>query len=204
MRRTEHGFTLLELVIALAIVGALLAVAFGGMRVALAAWRQGEDRAEVHQQARGVTLAVARAVGGAYPYAGARGDTPDVELLFTGEEHRLELVTQSPPVSFALPIAFTAMVLEVAQGEQPGLVIRERALPNKNPFTDAEVMLRDPSVKSLTLGYLDETGSWHDRWSIEEERGLPRAIRISFDINVGSRTEPVPPITISLRVTGLQ
>ena len=53
----ERGFTLVELIIALAIVGALLAVAFGGLRVALAAWRQGEDRAEAHQHARGVALA---------------------------------------------------------------------------------------------------------------------------------------------------
>src|SRR5439155_5634866 len=66
--RGARGFTLLEVLIALAIVGALLVIAFGGMRVALGAWRQGEDRAEAYQHVRGVALSLARTVGSAYPY----------------------------------------------------------------------------------------------------------------------------------------
>ena len=48
--RDRRGFTLVELLIALSIVGALLAIAFGGLNVAIKAWRQGEDRAEAHQR----------------------------------------------------------------------------------------------------------------------------------------------------------
>ena len=44
----DAGFTLLELLLALSIVGALLAIAFGGLRVAIAAWGRGEDRVEIH------------------------------------------------------------------------------------------------------------------------------------------------------------
>jgi prepilin-type N-terminal cleavage/methylation domain-containing protein len=42
--RDQRGFTLLELLLALAIVGALVVIAFSGVRIALASWRQGEDR----------------------------------------------------------------------------------------------------------------------------------------------------------------
>ena len=45
-RHGAAGFTLLELLIALAIVGALLAIAFGGLRMAISAWTRGDDRAE--------------------------------------------------------------------------------------------------------------------------------------------------------------
>ena len=38
MSRRQRGFTLIELLLALAIVGALLAIAFGGLRVAISAW----------------------------------------------------------------------------------------------------------------------------------------------------------------------
>jgi prepilin-type N-terminal cleavage/methylation domain-containing protein len=48
VRRNERGFTLLELLMALAIVGALVVIAFGGVRIALGAWRQGEERAEAY------------------------------------------------------------------------------------------------------------------------------------------------------------
>ena len=71
-RRGERGFTLVEVIIALAIVGALLVIAFGGLRVATSAWQQGEDRAEAHQHTRSVALILARAMSGAYPYRATR------------------------------------------------------------------------------------------------------------------------------------
>ena len=61
--KQARGFTLLELLLALAIVGALLAIAFGGLRVAVTSWQRGEDRAEAHQHVRSVALTLARAVG---------------------------------------------------------------------------------------------------------------------------------------------
>ena len=63
--RRQRGFTLVELLLALAIVGALLAIAFGGLRVAVGAWTRGEDRAEAHQHVRSVSLTLARAVASA-------------------------------------------------------------------------------------------------------------------------------------------
>lgn len=200
--RGERGFTLLELIIALGIVGALLAIAFGGMRVGLAAWQQGEERAEAHQHARGVAHALSRAIGAAYPYSAPRGDAPEPELLFRGEAERLELVTQAPPSSYAEPIAFTAIVVELGEAAEPGLVVRQRALPNRDPFTDATVVLRDSAVTALTFAYLDEGGGWRDAWDPEDERSLPRAIRVTVSTSVGGRLETMAPITVSLKVLG--
>lgn len=200
MRRGERGFTLLELVIALAIVGALLVVAFGGMRVVLGAWRQGEDRAEAHQHVRGAALALARIVGGAYPYRASRGEAPDPMVLFDGSERRLEFVTASPAVPFEAPIAFAAVVVTVDEGgERPGLVIRQRALPNREPFGEAAVVFHDPAITSLELRYLDEVGAWQDAWDARD-RGLPRAVRIALGATLGGRQQALPPLTVSLRL----
>jgi general secretion pathway protein J len=106
--RGRRGFTLLEVLVALAIVGALLVIAFSAMRVALGAWRQGEDRTEAYQHVRGVALSLARTVGSAYPYQGPRGETPESALLFLGSDKRLEFVAQSPAMPLPAPIAFTA------------------------------------------------------------------------------------------------
>jgi len=196
--RRQRGFTLLEVVIALAIVGALLVIAFGGMRIALAAWQKGEDRAEVHQHARSIALVLARAVSATYPYRAPRGESPVPTLLFGGTSNRIELVTLAPPFPLAQPVAFTAVVLAQEAGATPGLVVRQRALPNRNPFDDAAPVFRDPAVSALEVAYLDEAGAWKDTWDAEVERTLPRAVRLTVSTTLNGRPEKFPPLTVAI------
>ena len=200
MRRGERGFTLLELLMALAIVGALVVIAFSGVRIALAAWRQGEDRAEAHQHMRSIVLSLARSVSATYPYSAPRGQAPTPELLFTGTESRLEFVTQAAPYPASIPVAFTAVVVELGtRDERPGLVIRQRVLPNRDPFTEATVVFNDPSLTELSFSYLDEAGAWQSTWETEVSKRLPRAIRISVGGTIGGRAQTLLPLTVPLR-----
>lgn len=194
----ERGFTLVELLIALAIVGALLAIAFGGLRVALASWRQGEDRAEAHQHVRSVALTLARAISATYPYRASRSLAPAPVVLFAGTERQVEFVTQAAPFPGATPIAFTAVVFAFDEGAEPGLVVRQRALPNREPFGDATVVYRDPTVTALRLAYLDDNG-WQDVWDGAEAQATPRAVRITVATTLNGRREELPPLTVSLR-----
>lgn len=197
--RNQHGFTLLELLIALAIVGALLAIAFGGLRVALAAWRQGEDRAEAHQHVRGVAVLLARALGASHPYRATREPSPRPVVLFHGSASRIEFVTQAPPVPPGIPIAFTAVVVSLEDRDGSGLVIRQRALPNREPFADAQVVFSDPAVVTLGFRYMDESGSWQDTW--DSETATPRAVAVTVGTSFHGRTESLPPLTVALRAT---
>jgi general secretion pathway protein J len=197
--RGERGFTLLEVLIAISIVGMLLVIAFGGLRVALSAWRQGDDRADVHQHIRGVALIVARGLGAAYPYQATRGLSPERVVLFKGTDKRVEFVTQTPPFPLPAPIAFTAVVIGLEEGEEPGLVVRERALPNRDPFTDAPVVFRDPTVTTLTLSYMDEGGGWKEDWDAEADQKIPRAVKITLGTAAGARSYTLPAMTVTVR-----
>lgn len=191
------GFTLLELLIALSIVGVLLAIAFGGLRMAVAAWARGEDRAEVQQHARSLNQILVRTVGAISPYQGSFGEGPERRLLFKGERRRVEFVTRMPPFPTAVAAAFTAVVIAFEDG---ALVVRQRILPNREPFAKAEVVLRDPTIQDLEVGYLSSESSWSDTWDPQDDKKLPAGIRIRFSTLRGNRVEPSPPVTVSLRV----
>lgn len=199
MSRRERGFTLLELLIALTIVAALMAIAFGGLRVAVAAWQRGEDRAEAHQHVRSVALSLARALSATYPYRASRSAAPEPVVLFAGTDKRVEFVTQTAPFPFSIPIAFTAVVFSFDETGEGGLVVRQRPLPNQEPFDKAEVVYRDASVTSLKLAYLDD-GGWKDAWDGAESKATPRAVRITVATTLNGRAEELPPLTVSLRI----
>ena len=195
----ERGFTLLELLIALSIVAALLAILLGGLRVGLAAWRQGDERAEAHQRLRSVAELLARSVAGAFPYrmVPPAGGSPAVQ--FQGDERRLALVTLAPPFPLASSIAFTAVSIAHQVGERPGLAVREKALPNTDPFEVETPMLADPSITDLTFRYLRPGGDWEARWDGILEGALPQAVLIRLTTQSNGRTEQFPPLTVTLR-----
>jgi general secretion pathway protein J len=198
-----RGFTLLEVLIAISIVGALLVIAFGGLRVAVAAWHQGEARVEAHQHARAVAYTLTRALGAAYPYRATKGLSPEAVVLFDASETRLEFVTQAPPLPLQAPIAFTAVGITLEEGETPGLVVRERALPNLEPFTEGTVVLRDPSVTSLAFKFLTEDGSWVDTWNGEDAKTIPQAVQLRLGVTLNGRAQTMPPMTVTLRAAPL-
>jgi general secretion pathway protein J len=196
--RSRHGFTLVELIIALSIVGALLVVAFGGLRVAIGAWRRGDERVETQQHIRSLSFTLARAVSASYPYLAPlqEGETPAV--LFKGSAQQLEFVTLISPFPTSVPVAFTAIVIElVSSGDRPKLVIRQRVLPNRNPFKDASTVLEDDSIKALELSYLG-TGGWQSDWDPQGEGALPRAIRIALNTTAATDQRPPQALTVTI------
>lgn len=194
-----RGFTLLELLIALSIVAALLAILLGGLRVGLAAWRQGEDRAEAHHHVRSLVQLLSRSVAGTFPYRMAPQPGAPPVVQFQGEERRLAFVTLSPPFPLTAPIAFTTVTFTQEAGERPGLSVREKALPNFDPFELVAPAVVDPAVTEVTFRYLRPGGGWETRWDGAAERGLPQAVEIRLTTRIHGRVEPVPPLTVSLR-----
>jgi hypothetical protein len=164
----------------------------------VASWQRADTRIETQQHARSLNLTLARALSGTYAYRDARrqGETP--VLLFKGDADRIEFVTQATPFPTPIPVAFTAIVLEVHDsGNGKALVVRQRILPNREPFVDAPIVVEDPTVTGIELSYLGE-GGWQSEWSVQAENALPVAIKLTFTTSGGTGTRPPPPITVSL------
>jgi prepilin-type N-terminal cleavage/methylation domain-containing protein len=194
----RRGFTLVELIIALAIVGSLLVVAFGGLRVAVSAWRRGDERIEAQQHMRSLSLTLARSLSGAYPYRDARRQGETSVLLFRGTEDRVEFVTHASPSPTAIPVAFTAVIVELHNyGDRVVLMVRQQILPNREPFLESQIVLEDPSITALELSYLGD-GGWQSEWDAEEQTALPRAVKIALGTGAPDGSRPAPSVTVAL------
>lgn len=186
----RRGFTLIEVVIALSLVAALLAITFSGLRVGLAAWHQGDARAERLQRVRSLNQLLVRAVGGAHPYQGDAIGPEPAPPAFVGEPDRVAFVTVSPPVPLGATIAFTAVSLS---HDDAGLVIHEGALPSRDVFAGLVPVLVDGSVAPLRFRYLrGEDRTWAERWDAVTEQALPAAVEVTLPDQ--------PPIVVAIRV----
>lgn len=196
-RGATRGFTLIEVLIALSIVAALLAIALGGLRMGMAAWRRGDERAERLQHARGLDRLLVRALSGAHPYrVGPRGQ--DVApFTFDGTSERLTFVTTAPPVPPGGPVAYAAVSF-TREGE--GLAVRAGPLPDLDPLKGRAPVLVDHRVTALRLRYQrGEDGSWRERWDAATENGLPAAVEIRLTLQRDGRAVEPAPLVIPLR-----
>ena len=201
-RGDQRGFTLLELILALSIVAAMLAIVFGGLRVGVRAWQRGEERTESQQHARSLNALLALSLGGTAAYLGPAPAGVQPEVLFQGAPDRLSFVTVSAPFPLPAPMAFTAVTLSVDEGDTPGLAIREKAMPNDDPFEDVAPIVVDPSFTAVRFRYLrDAEGSWEESWDGAQERAVPRAVEVTLTTMVGGQPVEQPPVSVSIRVT---
>ncbi len=201
-RRAERGFTLIELMLALTIVAILVTMLFGGLRVGLRAWQRGEERAAALQHTRSMTQLLQEALGGIHAYRGQADKDTTAQaqvVMFQGAAERVSFVTVSPPMSLAATIPFIAVTLSVDAGDAPGLAIREKALPNFDPFEAVAPSVVDPTITAVRFRYLREEGTWEETWDGVEERAVPRAVEVTLTALIDGRVREAPPITVPIR-----
>ena len=199
-RPCRRGFTLIEVVIALTIVATLLVVMFSGLRVGMAAWQRGEERAELLERTRSLTQVLARALNATLSYQKPAAARDPARLLFEGEPDRVAFVTAAAPFPTAAPIAFTAVTLSHDTGA--GFAIRQKALPNDDAFERVPPVAVDATVAAVKFRYLrDSDRVWTDRWEPATENMLPAAVEVTLTVMRGGQSVEHPPLIVSLPVT---
>ena len=184
----DAGFTLLELLVALALLGLLVPLVFGGLRFAVRA----SDRAAVVEQANDVTLVreyLRRQIGTIYPAYPTDG-RPAPRIAFTGAHDKLAFMAPTPSAAGSAAMSYFVLQLKGAR-ERHRLVLlwRPEFGSGDSGSLSSETVLAD-DVTTLKIAYfgkasLNDPPHWSDVWTGAQR--LPELIRIRVGFPEGDR-----------------
>ncbi len=202
------GFTLLELMLALMILGLMSAVVYSSFRLSLKSYSRSQERLEEEARKRVLGDLIKRQIGSLFPVRPAgsflepqpegaqAGRSPQVlsqSPLFYGSPESVTFVTVAPLMLQKNP-GLTVVRYGLAEDEWGGLYLG--AMETRYQGVDSFLtMVEVPRGKPLPLvepvadlqfeyyGYDAETQDyqWLDSWDGEEMRSVPEAIRIHYD-----------------------
>lgn len=201
LRHRARGFTLLELLIGMTLVGFILALLFAGLNLGTRSWEAGEQRIATSSRQAVVVDFIRRTLEQMYPL---RWRVEDEErLAFAGETESLRFVGPVPMHGGAL--VNQVLVLDLADGETGrNLVMRWRIPDPREPGFEAaetgEPKVLIKGIERLTFSYYGtesdaEEPTWHERWV--EQKTPPELIRLQLVMENG---EPWPDIVAAPRV----
>ncbi|MBY0278150.1 prepilin-type N-terminal cleavage/methylation domain-containing protein [Candidatus Binatia bacterium] len=181
---SSSGFTLLELMISLTLLGVMLAMVYSVFATALAAVPRGEDVAARSARMRAATSLLARQVRSiiSFPVEGEEESTP---CYFWGNRYAFEFVTATPQHNGGEGLAKVTYSTDgTSFSMREEVVFSAAAITGEAAAAPVSAVTLLDGLKSVRFQYLrlDGTDSeWRDEWDPYEEQTLPGAIRVTLD-----------------------
>ena len=194
------GFTIIEILLALAMVGMILGVLYSAYTAVTSSTRNYDSISDIYQTARIVLGNMSREISGAFQPLYAKE-----EILFAGESKdfrgggadRLSLVTTTCLRGGEEERGYDAFELTYYRGfgMKDGLLLMRRApyYDPEEPFEEGEETILAEHVYGLDFAYYDGA-EWLEEWDGETQEKLPRAVRITLALAID---EDRPPQTFS-------
>ncbi len=205
----ERGFTLLELLIAMTLLGLLMLGLFGGLRLGARVWEAGDARAADRTRIEAVQRFIRTYLGQARPLAAA-DNTGDDRIAFIGRRDGLDFSATLPAHLSAGGFAHVTLSFE-SLGEVRGLVLRHGPVRRRDDgrvelvrSDEAEFAMLLGDVEAVEFSYYgagdaDDDAEWTDRWV--DEKNLPSLVRIRVRFADSDR-RIWPELTVALRIQG--
>ena len=197
------GFTLIEVIIAIAISAVVIAILLAAMRLGYRSQEKGIWRDEVSQKMRIINDRVTWLLRGAYPYV---VPMPEGNILyFSGKSTSAGFVTTSVDLYSQRPEDRAGMKWVQIFSDSEGLKVREKIYFLEDVFDDSggEVYLIDPSVDRIEFEYFDvnkkkKTEDWVSEWDPKTKDYLPAAVRVNIEFEHDGIKFKIPEFVVRL------
>lgn len=188
-RAPAAGFTLLEVLIALALLGFILVALAGGVRFGVRAWQAEERRGAGAAELEAVHGLLRRMVATAQPLPVAGLGPAGASLYFDGRPNEMSFISDLPEaIGGAGPYD---LALELTEGGRLVLHWRPHVRPvpgsSPGPYAETELMR---GVAALDLRYFvpainGQPPSWLSEW--QQPGTLPALVRVKLRLAEGDR-----------------
>jgi len=200
-RRDQGGFTLLEMVIALALLGIMVAMTGGVFATALSAIPRGEAVAARSARFRAATAVMAKQVRSIVNYP-AHTEEDEIFPYFWGDPSSFSFITAAPQHRGGEGLGWVTYWTDgrtLWMGER--LIFSVEAVSGTAPDPSDQTPLLE-GLSGARFQYLrleGDEGEWRDSWDGLDEQGLPAAVRITLEgVNAGQTywVEEIPVMTV--------
>jgi len=189
MRRAAGGFTLVEVVIAMALLAMIMAMLYSGLTFALRSWDAGDANGRRVADRRLGENFLRREMTELFPMRWK--DATAVKFAFEGEPDRLRFVSARPAGIQQGGLSLVGLEVSDAQGvARTRNLLMRRAMPDDEavsfaPLDKAEPVLLIANVESIQLFYFGAEGDfaearWSDSWPHKAHMPLLVKLRVKM------------------------
>lgn len=187
--KTEHGFTLLEIMISLGILSVIFTLVYGTFTAVQKGTEQMEEEADIYRLARLGIYHMSNHLSMIYtegvPSGGASGSAES--LVFLGEDNdRLDGDETFPSDSIQFKtVSHWRSLPDVAESDRTtiGYSLVDGILVQESTLEDGRVLKQEIGgpVQGLNFRYMEKNGkTWVDEWGTEKGKKPPLAVEIEL------------------------
>lgn len=198
--RTARGFTLIEILLATALLAAALTLAFATVIAASRTVDRGEALAARSERMRAVESVLRRRLAGARPVPFGFDESTGLPLRFVGEPDRVRFVADLPDyLGRGGPHLHDVFVAEQNGRVQLALglnVVLAGEVIEESPPREPELLAEDLRTARFRYRALDEQGrpgEWQERWELADQ--LPLMVEVTLSDADGREW---PPLVVAL------
>lgn len=187
MRLDQRGFTLIEIMVAVAVAALLLSTIYGVFQTVAGAKQRLDQEGENYHVARVIFDRLSRELRGTYvtatvgKFEGGTNEQGETYLTFT--------TTASTPLSGA-GIGEVNYLLQQDRDNPTGRKVLDRSERGLTSAAQTAQGYRIASgIETLTLRFYDQ-GAWSDQWQATSQTKVPKAVEISLQMEVGDTLVP--------------
>ena len=201
MRRQQSGFTLVEIVVAMVLLGSIMVLVYSGLSFALRSWDAGDTNGRRVAERRLAENFLRRELAEMFPMRFK--DAMQVKMAFEGSADRLRFVSARPPGIQMGGLSLVGVELVENREKRTRDLVMLRAMPDDEakdfgPLEKAESHLLLAGVERVEFAYFGAENEftepkWYDSWTFTAR--IPEMIRMRVR---GSDGTPLPDTVVRM------